>query len=309
MWRRNVPGTKRPGFSLVELMVVMAVVGLLLAMLVPAVQAVREAGRRMQCLHHMRQVALAMHSYHEVHRSFPYGVQAAWGFSWSALLLPYMEQTQLAETIPWSESPWWGGYDRNSLALKALVRQQIPLLRCPSQGPPVTSNVNDMSGRFVTNYLACAGGNATHDNVGPGGMDRSNGIFLAARFNRVPVKPTRIHDIYDGLTHTLLVSEAVFLVDGDAGCFICDRFHSYHPNADSGDGSDFSEALGSTYFPMNNWNASESERECAFSSYHERGVIGALADGSVRFLDETIDLRIWQALGSIRQREFIAVDP
>jgi prepilin-type N-terminal cleavage/methylation domain-containing protein len=303
MWRRCVKGRPGRGFTLVELMVVIAVVGALLALLMPAVHAAREAARRMQCQHHLRQLGLAMHNYHNAHQSFPYGVQAAWGHSWSAHLLPYVEQMPLAATIPWSESGWWGGYDRYSLALKALVKTQIPLFRCPSQGPPLTSNVNGMSERYVTNYLACAGGDATHDNLGPGGMDRSNGIFLASRFNRTPRPPTRIHDVRDGLTHTLLISEAVFLVDGDAGCFICDRFYLYHPNADSGDGNDFSEALGSTYYPMNNWSAPEAQRECAFSSYHPGGVVGGLADGSVRFFHESIDPRIWRAMGSIRQRE------
>ena len=73
-----------------------------------------------------------------------------------------------------------------------------PLFRCPSQGDPVTSDLNQMTQRYVTNYLACAGGDATQDNLGPGGMDRSNGMFRAALFNRQPQPPTRLRDVTDG---------------------------------------------------------------------------------------------------------------
>ena len=106
-----------------------------------------------------------------------------------------------------------------------------------------------MSDRYVTNYLACAGGDATHDNLGPGGMGQSNGLFRspiqsACRGPR-PVWPRR----EDGTSQTLMVSESSFIVNEEEGCWICDRFYLYHPNADSGDGSDFSEALGSTFYP------------------------------------------------------------
>ncbi len=91
------------------------------------------------------------------------------------------------------------------------------------------------------------------------------------------------------------------MVDGNAGCFTCDRFYLYHPNADSRDGSDFSEALGSTHYVINSRSSREIERECAFSSYHPGGVVGALAGGSVRFFEQSIDLQVWRALGSMGQ--------
>jgi prepilin-type N-terminal cleavage/methylation domain-containing protein len=292
----------RRAMTLVELLVVIAVVGMLLALLLPAVQAVREAGRRLQCQHHLRQIALAMHNYHDAHGSFPYGVNAGWGHSWSAHLLPYVEQTMLADQIPWTERGWWRGTDAFSRALQRLVRTRIAMFRCPSQGDPVTSDLNQMTQRYVTNYLACAGGDASQDNLGPGGMDRSNGMFRAALFNRQPQPPTRLRDVTDGTSHTLLLSESVFAADEDAGCWICDRFYLYHPNADSGDGMDFSEALGSTFYPIN-VATNEQHRECAFSSFHTRGVHGSLADGSTRFLQDSIDITVWRATGSMRQRD------
>ncbi len=289
----------RKGFTLIELLVVTAVISMLVAMLIPAVQSVRAAARRLKCQQNLKQIALAMHHYHTARCSFPYGVNGGWGQSWSAHLLPFIEQADLADTIPWSDLGWWRGTDRNSRALQRLARTRLKLFRCPSQGAPTTSDVNQLPGRFVTNYLACAGGDARHDNHGPGGMSQSNGIIVAADFKEVPRAPRRMQDIRDGMSHTLLLSEAVFQLDGNKGCFTCDRFCLYHPNADSRHGSDFSEALGSTYYPINTQSSREIERECAFSSTHVGGVIAALADGSTRFFDESVAITIWRRLGSI----------
>ncbi len=290
-------------FTLLELLVVIAIIGTLMALLLPAVQAVREAGRRLQCQNHLRQLALAMHNYHDTHGSFPYGVNAGWGQSWSAYLLPFVEQMAWAELVPWTEQGYWRGTDPVSRRLQQLVRAQIPLFRCPSQGEPVTADLNQMTGRYVTNYLACAGGDAQHDNLGPGGMDQSNGMFRAALFKRQPRAPTRLRDVRDGTSQTLMISESIFAVGDDVGCWICDRFYLYHPNADSGDGMDFSEALGSTYYPINLRTGSEKHRECAYSSNHTGGVQGAFADGSTRFLHDSIDIAVWRAAGSIRQHD------
>ncbi|MHB0957039.1 MAG: DUF1559 domain-containing protein [Pirellulaceae bacterium] len=292
-------------FTLVELVVVVAVVGTLIALLLPAVQAVREAGRRLQCQQNLKQIALAMHSYHAACRSFPYGVNAGWGHSWSAHLLPFVEHTTMAELVPWGEAGWWRGTDRNSRALQQLVRMQVPLFRCPSQGDPLTSDINQMSGRYVTNYLACAGGDATHDNLGPGGMGQSNGMFRAAQFKTIPQPPTRLQHVSDGTSQTLMLSESSFIVNAEENCWICDRFYLYHPNADSGDGFDFSEALGSTFYPINLRGGNEQQRESAFRSYHPSGVHGALADGSTHFFQDAVDLAVWRALGSMQGGEII----
>jgi prepilin-type N-terminal cleavage/methylation domain-containing protein len=306
MSRDHCVSCSRRAFTLLELVVVLAIIGTLMALLLPAVQAVREATRRLQCQQNLKQIALALHSYHEACRSFPYGVNAAWGHSWSAHVLPFVEQTAVADLVPWSEAGWWRGTDRNSRMLQQLVRMQIPLFRCPSQGEPLTSDINEMSDRYVTNYLACAGGDATHDNLGPGGMGQSNGMFRAAQFNRNPQRPARLQSVADGTSQTLMISESSFIVNEEEGCWICDRFYLYHPNADSGDGSDFSEALGSTFYPINLQGQDEQQRESAFSSYHPAGVNGAFADGSTHFFHDSVDLAIWRAHGSMRQREVLA---
>jgi len=305
--RRPRTGPARPtGLTLLELTVAVALIAVSLAILLPAVQRARAASRRMTCQNHLKQLALAMHHYHAARSSFPYGFNGGWGHSWSAHLLPYLDRSTLAATIPWSDRGWWGGPDRNSQALRRLARTHQPLFRCPAQSGPLTSDVNQLPGRFVTSYLACAGGDARHDNHGSGGMSTSNGTIRAADFLGETAPPRRLRDIRDGTSHTLLLSEALFQLDAPAGCGTCDRFYLYHPNADSRNGSDFSEALGSTYYPINTRSHREVERECAFSSRHANGVAGGLTDGSVRFFHQSIELSVWRRLGSIADRSIHA---
>jgi hypothetical protein len=137
-------------------------------------------------------------------------------------------------------------------------------------------------------------------------MDQSDGMFWAAPFNHNPRPPTRIQDVEDGTSRTLMIGESVFLVDRHGDCQICDRFYLYHPNADSGDGIDFSEALGSTFYRLNPRTRNQRQRECAFSSFHPQGVVGALADGSTTFFHNDIELKTWRALGSIARHELVA---
>jgi prepilin-type N-terminal cleavage/methylation domain-containing protein len=98
-------GRKRSGFTLVELLVVIAIIGILVALLLPAVQAAREAARRVQCTNHQKQIALALRLYHDIHKTFPWGQlvygnpAGGWGWSWTAHILPQMEQASAAAAL------------------------------------------------------------------------------------------------------------------------------------------------------------------------------------------------------------------
>lgn len=118
------------GFTLIELLVVIAIIGILIAMLLPAVQSVREAGRRVSCQNNLHQIGLALHNYEGANDRLPEGWQAnevvgVPGWSWAAMILPYLEQTPLANQLDFSlriEDPLH----------QAAVQANIPSYFCPS---------------------------------------------------------------------------------------------------------------------------------------------------------------------------------
>jgi prepilin-type N-terminal cleavage/methylation domain-containing protein len=149
---------QRTGFTLVELLVVIAIIGILVALLLPAVQAAREAARRMQCGNNQKQFGLAMHNYHDVYKKFPYGVlrfdnTAAGGnvdswassqITWIGRLLPYLEQQPLYDRINFSLHPGTGN--------TAVINQELPFVRCPSD-----RRIKAINSRAPTNYVGCIG--------------------------------------------------------------------------------------------------------------------------------------------------------
>jgi prepilin-type N-terminal cleavage/methylation domain-containing protein len=292
------------GFTLIELLVVIAIIAILIALLLPAVQQAREAARRSQCRNNLKQLGLAMHNYHDVNLSLPIGAYAGWGQSWTWAVLPYVEQAPLFARMPTpvNDNGFWGGTDQRSLDLIALARTAVPVFLCPSmpEGPKENKNINGPAGRAMSTYLANAGGDARNDNLGANGMDRSNGLFHAVAMTTAPVGRTfKFRDAIDGLSNTVLIGEAEYNLSSTRGCNICDRYLFYHMNFDSGNGGDFSEVLGSTYYRINTKAKNNSERECAFGGIHTGGTHILFGDGKVKFMSESIDLvNVWRPLGS-----------
>lgn len=284
------------GFTLVELLVVTAIIGLVIALLLPAVQYAREVSRRGSCVNNLKQIGLGQENYHGVHNHFPAGyvsnVDSAGndtgpGWGWAGWILPQMEQTPLADAIQWQqaiEAPV------NSAARLTVLRTYL----CPSDTPPLswTASQHDLSTGKATlaicevassNYVGVFG-------VSEPGVDGEGILF---RNSSVAAR-----DINDGTSQTLLVGErshrwceatwvgavtnaslfpgpnspAMPLVDGAAGMVLGHTFEG-PPNAPG--------------------------TECNnFNSEHPHGANFVFADGHVQFVSQSISAAIFKALST-----------
>ncbi len=181
---------KHAGLTLVELLVVIAIVGTLASLILPAVQAAREAARQVACKNNLRQIGIALHSYQDAHRTLPMGCLEwrAWRsppthrqFAWSALLLPFLEQQPLHASIDFSVP-----FDANRNALAA--RTRLSVYECPT-----ADNRNLVRGQ--TDYGGLFGELIVD-------REQDDGVFLYDR-------SIRFREITDGLTNTLAISEDV----------------------------------------------------------------------------------------------------
>ena len=193
------------GFTLVELLVVIAIIGILVALLLPAVQAAREAARRMQCGNNLKQLGLALHNYHDVYKTFP--PDAIWhgnakgttpsattvrNYTWMCMTLPFMEQRSLIDQINFS-LPALAELTRIQISGSPALAFQIPSLLCPSD-PGFTTPPRGIG---ITSY----GGNAGWD----GHRRKYGDIGRAGIFSFYD--NVRIADIVDGTSNTVMVAE------------------------------------------------------------------------------------------------------
>ncbi len=299
------------GFTLVELLVVITIIGILVSLLLPAVQAAREAGRRMQCSNNIKQISLAMHSYESLHKCFPPGhletgtdgPSYRHQFSFAAFILPYIEQQTVYSMIDWKLAS-------SDAANKAAGAVWINTFICPSD-PIVKGYVAD--GYAPTNYLA---------NQGIKGECRLNcptGNTCTGVFGHNTFMPASA--IRDGLSNTLCLSETL---KGDGDISTLDDNYIYDTSkAFTADDIDACQSVtpnasirgcrwidGKTYYNM--FNASRAPNDprvdclapsngCsnfAARSAHSSGVNASMMDGSVHFLPDSTDVSIMQALGT-----------
>jgi prepilin-type N-terminal cleavage/methylation domain-containing protein/prepilin-type processing-associated H-X9-DG protein len=192
-WQREPASYARRAFSLLELLVVMAIIGVLIALILPAVQKVRSTALKTECTNKLKQIGLALHHYHDNHRRFPAGVSYQKGkdpyplLSWHAKILPYIEQEPL-----WQLTQQAFQQDRNAWDNPPHVGLDtvVPLFSCSSDSR--TEIVEDARGYQValTSYLGCEGLNLnTKDGV----------LYLDSR--------VRMTDIHDGTSNTIMVGE------------------------------------------------------------------------------------------------------
>lgn len=284
-------GSRKRGFTLVELLVVIAIIGILVALLLPAVQAAREAGRRMQCGNNLHQMAIAAQNYHDTFRVFPPGFILPNKVLWSGLLLPQLEQNTIYDSLSFS-APWASG--PNAVACSTL----LSVFRCPSAPVAKHTSVQGITDRVPCTYLACATGLAPNESGPPpvAGGSNMDGMFF---FN----SHVKLRDVLDGTSSTVAIGESLFDtdvrgIDHGGTVHIVDHWYIGSPLINP---SDVSESIGSTAVPVNrifDQSAFIDEKELCFSSHHPGGAQVSFADGHVSMIAETIDVVVWSALGT-----------
>lgn len=308
----------RPGFTLVELLVVIAIIGILIALLLPAVQAAREAARRSQCSNHIKQIALAIHNYHDTFKSFPPGgitPGACCGTqsytNWAIAILPFMEQEPLYER-----------YDNtvvNEHVDNQFVREQIvPAYMCPTDEHNQRLEHPDSGPGSGINYrhgsYRAVGGSHWDDATGtnpPGGWwddcnntlpNKLRGVFYCSGWRSAPVPRVapRMRDVMDGTTNTLMIGEQIAEKTTDRGTFWAYTYTSYNSSdawPDSATIMGFDKCCAAFGGGMPN------HCKRGWGSFHPGGIQFAMVDGSVQFVSETIDIFLFNNLATIAGRE------
>lgn len=292
------------GFTLVELLVVFAIVGILIALLLPAVQMARESMNRTQCTSHLKQLCFAMHGYHDVHKALPLNTSFTHDVgplsrsrSWMQGILPFIEQTALHDEIV----PGLG-----IQANRAAAEYSVSLFSCPSDGSSGTlaqrADVPEEWELATTSYKACSGSNwywgefARAEKTGrfagsSDGQSEGNGIICEARKAAVI---TRFASITDGLSNTYALGETIPEWTKWAWW--------YSNNA----------CIGNCATPVNLLhdddrdpigNLQDWTYSCGFMSRHPGGANFAMMDGSVRFVEDEIDMPVYWATATIQGGE------
>jgi prepilin-type N-terminal cleavage/methylation domain-containing protein len=238
----NAQRQRRRGFTLVELLVVIAIIGILVALLLPAVQAAREAARRMSCSNNMKQMGLALHNYHDTYKTLPYGEGAFqtpgsvgrvgggnWnGPNWRIHILPYIEQGPIYSQLNFAYTFDACRPGFNSAAggpNSVLSGYTVPVYRCPSSSlaingrevAPSPTNNNTHNAQLI-DYVGVQGAAydeafTESDPLSPfatfgtcSGATGYGGIYCS-NGTLVPNKPMKFADITDGTSNTLAVAE------------------------------------------------------------------------------------------------------
>jgi prepilin-type N-terminal cleavage/methylation domain-containing protein/prepilin-type processing-associated H-X9-DG protein len=302
----------RSAFTLVELLVVIAIIGVLVSLLLPAVQSVRETARRTQCINNVRQIALAFHMHNDTHEHLPHGTynyidtttrtDLAPYFGkynrrcWAHDIWPFLEQGPLFDRF--SQHMEAGGsalgFQESHIILKSFMCVSDP------EGPKSYTfwgGIGTPTQGFSGNYIACAG----DDYFNAGGYENSDKLSGVA----FAISKVELTTIKDGTSNTALLSELILSPDTDSH----DIRGRYHNPAHGG-------VLFSTRVTPNtmtadrfNWCANNPVKRapCVWGgtdmfvsarSYHLGGVNMAMCDGSTRFINNNVDPQAYKSLGS-----------
>ena len=292
------------GFTLVELLVVITIIGVLISLLLPAVQAARETARRMSCSNNLKQIGLGLHMYHDSYNMLPAGWRGYdpsdgsphWfglpGWAWSASILPYMEQAAIYDSVIYFDQPI---HDASNDAARVA---KIGIFRCPTD---IGENTFDLAGggpsvgtppafpiKLATgNYIGVFGTFDFHDVCNPSNPTppyngcKGNGTFYLN-------DQIRFADIHDGLSNTLIVGE---------------RSSQWYPSTwvgvVTGGQHAVARVAGLACSSHHEEEEEEDDHEAhAFSSMHVGGTNFLFGDGSVKMISESIDQDVFKALAT-----------
>jgi prepilin-type processing-associated H-X9-DG protein len=299
---------------LIELLVVIAIIAILIGLLLPAVQKVREAAARMKCSNNIHQMVIAMHNYHSAMGNFPPGFNtpapwvnafpdqfnAAW--SWSSLLLTYMEQGNIATQMGVSLNTMFGGQGAPGGSVQTCFPANVPgqvsqtplsVFRCPSDtGPDLNpsrlnhalSNYRGVAGPYTDPYITV--------NMDFGGVFWQNSNI-------------RVTDITDGSSNTLCIGECMYdTVSGKTACIWAGFSGWVAPDSSSG-----SVHISDTIWYVDNLTAQvNGTAPQAFSSRHPNGAMFGFCDGSVRFFRNGTDPNIVRYLAGRNDGVIVPID-
>jgi prepilin-type N-terminal cleavage/methylation domain-containing protein/prepilin-type processing-associated H-X9-DG protein len=325
---RTMSRQVKSGFTLVELLVVIAIIGILVGLLLPAVQAAREAARRMQCSNNLKQIGLANHLYHDAFRTLPVGAWGCcWG-TWQISVLPFMEQRALGDLYVWGvEGQRYGG----SLNL-VVTRASLPTFTCPSDTPwSGTRNSRITSHNYVANfgntgYLVPSEAISTNvartvrENMfdlryGGAPFERTGHNWTSFQGPRA-VRAFGFGSITDGTSNTILLSGTLqgpengstrdlrgFSWFGNGAGFMT----YLTPNSSQPDVlAAIGQCINSDRMPCTG-STSSRPITLAARSRHTGGVQATMVDGSVTFYSDSIDWLTWQALGTSQGGEVVSI--
>jgi prepilin-type N-terminal cleavage/methylation domain-containing protein/prepilin-type processing-associated H-X9-DG protein len=292
---------RRIGFTLVELLVVIAIIGTLIGLLLPAVQAAREAGRRTQCVNHLKQIMLAEQMHHDARGRYTMGRETSWqqGVSWAFHMLPYMERQNVYDSFV-KQLPVFD--DANALAM----RTPVEVFYCPSRRSPAADRDFDNNDKPSVKQDVAAGGDYAANaglkfRFGTSQSDWENpttmGLIVGPIFTRSMIKERQVTD---GLSQTLAIGERHIPDEVDAEEGLVDH--------DKGDTAFFAAdnplaILAGTEDGLA--TGPNDKRNWLFGSEHGQIVHFAFLDGHVTAIDLDVDQTTLERLSTIADGQVV----
>jgi prepilin-type N-terminal cleavage/methylation domain-containing protein len=299
MNQRQANLQRRPGFTLVELLVVIAIIGILVALLLPAVQAAREAARRMSCSNNMKQLGLALHNYHDTFKVFPPHSLATNRIAWTVHLLPFIEQKNLHEQFNFNIL--YNAGTNNILGLTP-----VPAYHCPSSKSQRV-NIDDGSaeqipagsgvGAYTIHYYGVMGPKGINSATGvayPWTNLGGHGGFADSGFMKQNMS-RNFSDMTDGTSNSFALGE----ISWDDRKQRRTRYRmwtrGHQPNEWNAPAKNVAYQINSDQVAVFN--------DMAFGSNHPGGCHFLMGDASTQFIAQTVDFQRLLAAASIQGTE------